>query len=200
LYHSVDNADNQEDLNLEIIKIDKIAPSTELKVTPCFEWNGKLYVESGSEVSLIGSDTNSGMSLTLYRIDHNEWINYEAPFILNNLYTEFLIEYYSTDIAGNTEPVKETTIMVEEVFHGEGKLKLEYKELWGDAIMTISKDLIRMEIGDEIIVWEIITSEEKDGKMNFYGVGILGDILVKLDLEKNKLSATGTDVTFKSKD
>ncbi|MFX1452526.1 MAG: OmpL47-type beta-barrel domain-containing protein, partial [Promethearchaeota archaeon] len=150
-------------------------------------------------VSLIGTDTNSGISLTLYRIDNNDWISYEAPFTLNDLYKEFLIEYYSTDAAGNTEPFKETTIMVEEVFHGEGKLKLEYKELWGDAIMTISKDLIRMEIGDEIIVWEIITSEEKDKSITYYGEGILGAITVKIDVETKDISASGKSVTFKSK-
>jgi hypothetical protein len=58
----------------------------------------------GLTPTLTATDDKSGVKETLYRINGAEWRTYTSPFNLLAA-TDYLLEYYSTDNAGNIEKV-----------------------------------------------------------------------------------------------
>ncbi|MEI8270529.1 MAG: alpha/beta hydrolase [bacterium] len=68
---------------------------------------------SGNTVSLSASDENSGISNTQYSLDGgNTWTNYTVPIEINVVPggSDITIQYFSTDNAGNIEPIQTITI------------------------------------------------------------------------------------------
>ena len=67
----------------------------------------------GNTVSLSASDDNSGVSNTQYSLDGgNTWTNYTAPIEVSVVAggSDVVIQYFSTDNAGNVEPIQTITI------------------------------------------------------------------------------------------
>ena len=62
-------------------------------------------------VTLSASDNFSGISFTSYRIDSQDWIN--GTSILFNQSSNYTLAYRSTDVAGNQEDIKNTTVLVD---------------------------------------------------------------------------------------
>ena len=73
------------------------------------EW----YV-SNVAVTLNASDNISGVNVTYYRINNNEWKKYNDQFIISGDGNDILIEYYSIDIVGNVEDVKSFIIDIDQ--------------------------------------------------------------------------------------
>ena len=102
-YYSIDMAGNVEQYKSIGVKIDKTPPETELD-----------YVQipsMGSEVTLISSDSTSGVAITMYSLDGLLWIDYTTPFILSS---GGIVEVYycSIDLAGNSEIEKTDLVLV----------------------------------------------------------------------------------------
>jgi hypothetical protein len=61
--------------------------------------------ETAVTVTLTATDTGSGVAATCYRIDSGAYATYDGPFSVTTDGSH-RVDYYSTDIAGNTETVK----------------------------------------------------------------------------------------------
>ncbi|MFQ6127112.1 MAG: OmpL47-type beta-barrel domain-containing protein, partial [Candidatus Heimdallarchaeota archaeon] len=133
-YYSTDVSGNVEAIKTEIIKIDKTKPITDLSIEPLYiEKDGTLYVTNITEFTLIPTDSGSGVAHTSYRINGNEWINYNGPFTLVGPDGTYNLDYNSTDTAGNIEltntikvildtaPSKDTTPPITTLNIGEPK-------------------------------------------------------------------------------
>jgi cytochrome c len=63
-------------------------------------------------VTLSGADdAGSGVAGTEYRVDGGAWTAYAAPFTLSRNGTH-VVEYRSTDRAGNVEPARSATFRI----------------------------------------------------------------------------------------
>jgi len=101
---------------------DKIPPKTTLTIgepkytTP----QGTTFVSSITSFMLSAIDNldGTGVVSTFYRLYNNTytsaWAEYTEPFNLTNLSDgEYLIDYYSVDIGGNTEPTNTATVILD---------------------------------------------------------------------------------------
>jgi hypothetical protein len=103
-YYSTDLVGNTEEPKSTSLKIDKTAPKTYYQFSPIFATNtsGKQYIK-GFHVDLTAEDNLSTVTGTVYRINSGDWNSYSGTFnIFAN--TDLMVEYYSTDKAGNKEP------------------------------------------------------------------------------------------------
>ena len=80
--------------------IDTVVPATSTGITGLQSSSG--WYNTDVNVSLSAYDQTSGVASTFYRIDSGDWETYSAQFILTEEGTH-VIEYYSKDIAGNSE-------------------------------------------------------------------------------------------------
>jgi PKD repeat protein len=102
-YYSIDQAGNVESTKVEVVKIDKTPPETELD-----------YVQipgMGSEVTLTPIESTSGVDFTMYSLDGLSWEVYTTPFILTSGGTVD-VYYYSVDLAGNCEIEKTGSVII----------------------------------------------------------------------------------------
>lgn len=113
-YYSTDLAGNEEDPWLKSVKIDTVAPLTEISFTGDLGLNN-WYV-SDVLLTLLPDDSlvGSGVQDSYFNISINsgEWQTYIEPILIDED-GSYVIEFYSTDVAGNTEEVKSTTLMVD---------------------------------------------------------------------------------------
>jgi hypothetical protein len=92
------NATTNESIRYEI-KVDTVIPHTTSN-----------YSTDSLKCTLVYSDATSGVAKTLYRIDGGKWMNYYGPFRPNT--GAHMVEYYSIDAAGNSEPIKSISFSV----------------------------------------------------------------------------------------
>jgi hypothetical protein len=93
-----------------LVILDRVKPSTFAQLAGTTGENN-WYI-SAVTVSLIPTDDQSGVDETVYRIDGGSWITYDVPFAVNTdgVHT---IEYYSTDVAGNSEEIKTVGVSID---------------------------------------------------------------------------------------
>jgi len=65
---------------------------------------------NGHELTLNASDAMSGVDTVHYRIDGGSWHEYTGTFTVGTVGWQYSVEYYATDIAGNTGTVQ--TVLV----------------------------------------------------------------------------------------
>ena len=70
------------------------------------------WYTSSVTVELTATDTGSGVNSTTYRINGAAWNSYTSPFTLGTEGTN-IIEYYSSDNAGNTEIAETSNIKID---------------------------------------------------------------------------------------
>ncbi|MDR7073345.1 Ig-like domain-containing protein [Fictibacillus barbaricus] len=85
-----------------VISPDKVPPRTKSTMTPIFD---KLQHIIGLNVTLTATDNQSGVKDTFYRINSANWKLYTGSFSIM-AETTHMLEYYSTDNAGNVESIK----------------------------------------------------------------------------------------------
>ncbi len=119
-YFAVDLAGNQESEKTETVKIDTISPTTTVDIgTPRFTSDADLYVTSATSFTLSPLDNpeGSGVATTYYRVTPVGAM--PPPFDSGITFQiigddgEYIIEYYSTDNAGNEGPVNIETIILD---------------------------------------------------------------------------------------
>ncbi len=180
---AIDNAGNVEATSSTVIFIDKTEPETDLIISTCAsDENDNIYVTNESNFILVASDNYSGVFQTFYSINGSDWIEYDDTFNLTGSLGIYIIDYYSVDIAGNSETIKSTTvILIEEfgeTFQGFGILRVNGQRFIGAASMTITEETILLEIEDQEITWDVINYSEFGNVEIYYGEGELGGIRV----------------------
>jgi len=109
-YYAEDNVGNKENVSHIHIKIDKTEPETQCQISG-YKGNDGWYV-TAVNVTLMASDSTSGINKTLYKINNESWKEYNGTFEItkDGIYT---IHYYSIDNAGNREEEKTKTIKID---------------------------------------------------------------------------------------
>ena len=101
-FRSVDMAAQTESIKTLTVKIDSVMPVTTSTV-------------SGTSLWLNASDATSGVSTIMYSIDNGTW---KAYSVVVNVSVEgvgtHVIDYYTTDAAGNREPTQSVTIEIKD--------------------------------------------------------------------------------------
>jgi hypothetical protein len=100
---------------------DNTPPETSIIIgEPKFIVGDIIYLTSATSISLIAVDNDggSGVASTVYRIYNASydggWITYAEPFYLTDLSDgAYQIDYNSTDYAGNVEPTKTATVILD---------------------------------------------------------------------------------------
>ncbi len=106
-----DNAGNLH-YAIEAFGIDKVSTVTSNAKAGTADDNG--WYKSAVTVTLTCFDASpgSGCGATTYRVDGGAWKTYAAAFAVSGDGTH-TVDYYSVDLAGNTEPTKTTTIKID---------------------------------------------------------------------------------------
>ncbi|NOU98760.1 OmpL47-type beta-barrel domain-containing protein [Paenibacillus planticolens] len=122
-YRSTDGVGNIEAIKSTIFIIDKVAPVTMYRLDPLTEKDskGNTYIK-GFMLTLQAADNGggSGVKATQYRINGGLWFPYTGPFTIY-AGTTHLVEYFSTDQAGNAESPINKMDFDKGIFTGAGK-------------------------------------------------------------------------------
>jgi len=109
-YYSIDHLGNTEMIHNQTHYVDDTPPSTSCSLSGTLGQNA--WYTNNVTVTLTATDTQSGVNNTSYRIDGGSWQNYATMFNLTSDGTH-LIEYYSTDMLGNTENIQSVTLKID---------------------------------------------------------------------------------------
>src|SRR3989344_2170684 len=74
--------------------------------------NDGVWINLDQIITLIPIDALSGVADTFYRINSGSWNLYSTPIIITDEGINIL-EYYSTDVAGNIESVNQISVMID---------------------------------------------------------------------------------------
>jgi hypothetical protein len=109
-YYSKDNAGNIENIKNVSFKIDRFEPFTSVSING-IAGNNKWY-NSNVSVNLTGTDLTSGIASIKCRQNTNAWMQYIKGF---DIISEgiHLLEFQSTDFAGNIEPLQILSIKID---------------------------------------------------------------------------------------
>ena len=132
------------------ITIDTSAPITNCELNGTSGENG-WYI-SDVNVTFVVNETTSGLNKTFYRIDGGNWTVYNGTF---NISSEgiHLLEFYSTDIAGNTEEIKNVTIKIDKTYPSISIITPEERKFYvfgRKVIPTLRKTIIVGKITVEV--------------------------------------------------
>jgi hypothetical protein len=110
---AVDNSGNRESAPLSpdaSTTVDATKPATSVGLAGTIGSDG--WYTSSVTVTLVSSDTMSGVASTTYSLDSGDWLAYLNSFSISQEGVHTM-EFYSVDNAGNTEAQKEVTIKVD---------------------------------------------------------------------------------------
>ncbi|WP_284292226.1 family 78 glycoside hydrolase catalytic domain [Luteimicrobium album] len=93
------------------VKIDETAPETTLSVST---GSGNEHSDQAS-LKLTATDALSGVASTTYRVDGGAWEKAGTDAIEVDGFGEHVVEYASTDLAGNVETLRSTTVTLSDV-------------------------------------------------------------------------------------
>jgi hypothetical protein len=112
-FYSVDSAGNSETPKSISVNVDTSAPATASALTGT-EGLNSWYIGDSVTVSLTTSDSASGISSTLYRVDNGNWQLYSTQFTITKQGTT-TIDYYTSDVAGNVETQRSVSFKLDSV-------------------------------------------------------------------------------------
>ncbi|MCA0756932.1 family 43 glycosylhydrolase [Paenibacillus sp. N4] len=92
--------------------LDKTAPVTTAAAASEHPENGSGWYKSDVTLTLNAADDGAGVKLTEYRLNGGQWKVYDGPFIISDE-GKSVIEFRSTDLAGNVEAVKTFTVNID---------------------------------------------------------------------------------------
>ena len=108
-FTSTDRAGNVEAAKSSTIKIDGTSPSTTHALQGTL--GGASWYASAVTVILTASDGTSGVAMTRYRVDAGSWITYSTVIVVS-ANGSHVVEYDSTDAAGNPESTKNVPFQI----------------------------------------------------------------------------------------
>lgn len=109
-YYSVDLLNNSETAKSTNAKIDLSAPTTSASVSGTIGGDG-WYV-SAAQLSLTAYDALSGVQVSYFRVDGGSWTQY-SPGASIASDGQHNVEYYSVDLAGNSESWKQRRVPID---------------------------------------------------------------------------------------
>ncbi|WP_426594786.1 ThuA domain-containing protein [Cellulomonas sp. McL0617] len=105
-FRATDEAGNVESVKTLTLKRDSVAPETA----------ADLDADSTDvTVTLVRSDDTSGVASTQYRVDAGAWKTYSAPFVVARTSAAQVVEFRSTDKAGNVAGPRSVTVPATQV-------------------------------------------------------------------------------------
>ncbi|MCX7571190.1 endonuclease [Tumebacillus sp. DT12] len=107
---SRDNAGNAEEVKTITVNVDKTAPTTDASLSElagAYGWFNKDVT-----VTLTGTDATSGVANTEVKVGNAEWAEYTTPITVGTEGST-VVEYRSTDKAGNAEQAKSFTVHID---------------------------------------------------------------------------------------
>jgi parallel beta-helix repeat protein len=111
-FRATDIIGNVESTQFIDIYIDKTSPTTALIIgAPSYE-DEHVFVNSSTPLTLTVSDGISGLGYMYYCIDGGEWNEY-VPFYLLGADGLHTIDFYSVDVAGNTEAAQSVSLYLD---------------------------------------------------------------------------------------
>jgi photosystem II stability/assembly factor-like uncharacterized protein len=111
-YFSTDTLGNVEATKTTTFQIDTTPPTTTASVAPPSPNGSNGWYVTSPTVTLSATDAGLGVQSSFYRIDGGATQTYSAPFPLTTDGAH-VIQYWSTDIGGNTEPPNAITVKVD---------------------------------------------------------------------------------------
>jgi len=108
-YHAANVAGLTESTHSMSFGVDTAAPTTAMSLSGTSGANG-WYI-SNVTVSLTATDAMSGVAVLTYRIDNGSWLAYSGSILLGE--GRHLLEYGSSDVAGNVEIIHSRNIAVD---------------------------------------------------------------------------------------
>ncbi|SFA82046.1 Ig-like domain (group 3) [Nocardioides alpinus] len=110
-HRATDAAGNVSPAGVLPVWIDATAPQTSLAVTR----GGGVEDADTASLRLAATDATSGVATTAYRVDGGAWATAGAqPFTVTGFGTH-VVEFASTDVAGNPEPMRRETVTLADV-------------------------------------------------------------------------------------
>ena len=103
-YNATDNVTNQEEPNVFVFYLDRIAPEISVEVEgDMFESeNGTTFVSERAKLKLNSSDNQAGVDLVNYKVDSEEYQVFRTPVGTNLKQGVHSISYYGNDKVENT--------------------------------------------------------------------------------------------------
>lgn len=112
-FYSVDNVVNGEELKVEKVYLDKIAPETSLSATSSFLDGSRLYVSPRSEISLTAVDNKAGVKEIVFSTRGYSNEVYSDVFSLKGYHGKSSISYRASDLVSNIEVKQYQEIFVD---------------------------------------------------------------------------------------
>ena len=109
-YQVWDLATNPSAIDWYNVKLDKTNPIT--TDDALIGWQNFDQTITLSPIDPLTNGVASGIIDTFYRINSGSWISYSAPILITDEGINIL-EYYSTDVAGNIELVNQISVMID---------------------------------------------------------------------------------------
>ncbi|MCS7004308.1 MAG: hypothetical protein NZM38_03165 [Cytophagales bacterium] len=101
-WYSIDNVQNQEEMQSYKFYLDKTAPIMSADVLgDKFIVNDRVYFSGRTKLKLTAVDNKSGIKEVLYSIDGGEYQTYTEPFYLPNKAGLHVVRYYALDNMSN---------------------------------------------------------------------------------------------------
>jgi chitodextrinase len=122
-----------------VSNIDRIAPTTNASAAPSEPDGQNGYYAHPLSVALLGSDSQSGVDYTEYRLNGGEWIRYaQQPISIteDGIHT---VEYRSSDKAGNLEETRSLSVKLDQTA----------------PVVSLSSVQDSYDIGDSLVVTNI---------------------------------------------
>ncbi|UMG94500.1 NEW3 domain-containing protein [Nocardioides sp. TF02-7] len=110
-FRATDAAGNRSSVGTLPVRIDRTAPVTEVRVTRGSGVDGS----DRATLAFAATDALSGVATTVYRVDGGSWSTVGDGPVTVEGYGDHVVEFASTDVAGNAEPVRRTTVSLSDV-------------------------------------------------------------------------------------
>jgi len=110
-FNSTDLAGNTEATKNVTVQItETVPPVTAASKSGTSGLSG--WYKSNVTVTLTATDAGTGVNYTKYRIDGGAWLTYTVPIVMSTVGSH-AVEFYSVDLAGNTEATKNVTVKID---------------------------------------------------------------------------------------
>src|SRR5271157_1146019 len=118
-WYSTDKVGNTGATNSTNVRLDTIAPVTQISYDSIYSNGGKNWISDSTGFTLMANDSNgfgSGVSSMHYQVNGSGWQTYSVIFTLGSSANgTYFIQFYSMDYAGNKESTKIIVVFIDTI-------------------------------------------------------------------------------------